>query len=59
MNTMQRQIALSIAVPFAVPFVAPVTFIGVAVLGRARVARGFVGRRMPISGDLTRPPDRC
>lgn len=55
MNTMQRQIALSIAVPF----VAPVAFIGVAALRRTRGAGGFVGRPMPISGDLTRPPDRC
>jgi hypothetical protein len=55
MYVTQSQIALSIAVPFA----APVALIGVAALRRTRDAGGFVGRPVPITGDLTRPPDRC
>lgn len=55
MDMTKSQIALSIAVPFAVP----AALIGVPALRRTRDAGGFVGRPLPITGDLTHPPDRC
>lgn len=55
----QSQIALGIAMPFALPIAVPAALIGVVALRRTRDASGFFGRAMPITGDLTRPPDRC
>lgn len=52
---MTRLNAISIVAPFAVPS----TRMLAGAFRLRNSESGFGGRRTPISGELTRPPDRC
>lgn len=52
---MTSSIAINIILPFAMPSACP---LGGAFRPRHSES-GFAGRRLPISRELTRPPDRC